>query len=142
MTSVAIHSSGETYEAIVGPGLLDNAGSTIAKKIGQRPCAIISDTNAASLFADRAKQSLKAAGFDPILITIPAGEQSKTLEQAGTVSDEMIAAGLDRQSFVVGLGGGVVGGARVGDAGGCRQFLDPALQIGRSDRTGQRMSRE
>src|SRR5439155_15223800 len=33
----------------------------------------------------------------------------KTLAQAGRICDQMIAAGLDRQSFVVGLGGGVIG---------------------------------
>lgn len=44
-----------------------------------------------------------------MLITIPSGEQSKTLEQAGAVCEEMLRAGLDRQSFVIGLGGGVVG---------------------------------
>src|SRR5213076_2569991 len=43
------------------------------------------------------------------VITIPAGEKSKTLKQAGAVCDEMIAAGFDRQSFVIGLGGGMVG---------------------------------
>ena len=72
-------------------------------------CAIISDSNVAPLFADRVKKSLASAGFRPTLITIPAGEKSKTLEQAGAICDRMIAAGLDRQSFVVGLGGGMIG---------------------------------
>jgi 3-dehydroquinate synthase len=45
----------------------------------------------------------------PTLITIPAGEKSKTLKQAGAICEQMIAAGLDRQSFVIGLGGGVIG---------------------------------
>ena len=72
-------------------------------------CAIISDSNVAPLFADRVKKSLTSAGFRPTLITIPAGEKSKTLEQAGAICDQMIAAGLDRQSFVVGLGGGMIG---------------------------------
>jgi 3-dehydroquinate synthase len=44
-----------------------------------------------------------------MLITIPVGEKSKTLEQAGAICDQMIAAGLDRESFVIGLGGGVIG---------------------------------
>ena len=72
-------------------------------------CAIISDSNVAPLFADRVKKSLASAGFRPTLITIPAGEKSKTLKQAGAICDRMIAAGLDRQSFVVGLGGGMIG---------------------------------
>jgi len=55
------------------------------------------------------KQSLISTGFRPTVITIPAGEKSKTLEQAGAICDRMIAAGLDRQSFVIGLGGGMVG---------------------------------
>src|SRR4029077_868946 len=36
-------------------------------------------------------------------------EKSKTLKQAGAICDQMIAARLDRQSFVIGLGGGVIG---------------------------------
>jgi 3-dehydroquinate synthase len=44
-----------------------------------------------------------------MLITIPAGEKSKSLEQAGAICERMVAAGLDRSSFVVALGGGVVG---------------------------------
>src|SRR5207253_44461 len=72
-------------------------------------CAIISDSHVAPLFANRVKKSLVTVGLRPTLITIPAGEKSKTLQQAGAICDQMIAAGLDRQSFVVGLGGGVVG---------------------------------
>jgi 3-dehydroquinate synthase len=72
-------------------------------------CAIISDTSVAPLFGARVQTGLTNAGFEPVLITIPAGEQSKTLEQVGKICDEMIAARLDRQSFVIGLGGGVIG---------------------------------
>jgi 3-dehydroquinate synthase len=72
-------------------------------------CAVISDSNVAPLFADRVVESLASAAFRPTLITIPAGEKSKTLERAGAICDRMIAAGLDRQSFLVGLGGGMIG---------------------------------
>src|SRR5262245_4445929 len=71
-------------------------------------CAIISDSNVAPLFADEVKKSLRTAGIRPTLIVIPAGEKSKTLRQAGTICHQMIAVGLDRQSFVVGLGGGMI----------------------------------
>jgi len=81
----------------------------VDKYLPRKTCAIISDTNVAPLFANRIEESLASAGFQPLLITIPAGEKSKTLEQVGAVCDRMIAAGLDRQSFVVGLGGGVIG---------------------------------
>jgi 3-dehydroquinate synthase len=94
---------------LIGKHLLPQTGKRCQALGLFGQCAIVSDTNVAGLLAGRVKQSLTSAGFRPILITIPAGEKSKTLEQAGAICDQMIAAGLDRQSFVIGLGGGVVG---------------------------------
>jgi 3-dehydroquinate synthase len=99
----------ERYRALIGEGLLKRLGPCARKHLRGKTCAIITDSNIAPLLAGRAKRSLTSAGFKPTLITIPAGEKSKTLTQAGTICKQMIAAGLDRQSFVIGLGGGVVG---------------------------------
>jgi 3-dehydroquinate synthase len=109
VTRVTIRAGNHSYDAFVGSNLLNDIGSTIPTTLHGPRCAIISDANVAPLFADRVKQSLTSAGFQPAFITIPAGEQSKTLEQAGAICDQMTAAGSDRQSFVVGLGGGVIG---------------------------------
>jgi 3-dehydroquinate synthase len=94
---------------LTGQGLLQQIGKHLRKFLPRRTCVIITDNNVQPLFALRVKRSLTSAGFEPTLITIPAGEKSKTLEQAGAICDQMIAAGLDRQSFVIGLGGGVIG---------------------------------
>ena len=94
---------------VVDSGLMARLGNSTRKFLRRKTCAIISDSNVAPLFADRVKKSLTLAGVRPILITIPAGEKSKTLNRAGTICDRMIVAGLDRQSFVVGLGGGMIG---------------------------------
>jgi len=96
-------------DVLVGARLLREIGERCAAKQLQTRCAVISDENVAAHFADRVQRSLKGSGFQTMLIAIPAGEQSKTLEQVGAICDQMIAAGLDRQSFVVGLGGGVIG---------------------------------
>jgi 3-dehydroquinate synthase len=106
---VEVRGSLHHYDVLIESGLLDCVGDVIKKQLGDLHCAIISDTNVAPLFGDRVKRSLTAAGLQPELITIPAGEKSKTLEQAGAICDQMIAAGLDRKSFVIGLGGGVIG---------------------------------
>jgi 3-dehydroquinate synthase len=93
----------------IGAALLARTGELIREILVGPHCAIISDSNVAPLFGDHVKQRLASSGFQPVLITVPAGETSKTLEQVGAICDQMIGAGLDRQSFVIGLGGGMVG---------------------------------
>jgi 3-dehydroquinate synthase len=99
----------DRYPVLLDTGMLDHAGECARKALSGATCVVISDRNVAQLFAGRVKRSLASAGFRPTLITIPAGEKSKTLQQTGTICDQMIAAGLNRQSFVVGLGGGMIG---------------------------------
>ena len=97
------------YHALIGERLLDEIGER-CRTIGfSGRCAIISDINVAALVGQQVINSLTRADFRPMLITIPAGEKSKTLEQAAAICDQMTAAKLDRQSFVIGLGGGVIG---------------------------------
>jgi 3-dehydroquinate synthase len=94
---------------LIGERLLPQTGDKCRTLGLLGRCAIISDSNVAQLFAACVNKSLVSSGFRPILITIPAGERSKTLEQAGAICDRMIAVGLDRKSFVIGLGGGMIG---------------------------------
>jgi len=106
---VETHGAAPSYPALVGSGLIASTGEEVAKRLRSSRCAVISDTNIAPLLADRVKQSLTSSGFQPTFITIPAGEKSKTLGQAGAICDQMITTRLNRQSFIVGLGGGVIG---------------------------------
>jgi 3-dehydroquinate synthase len=97
------------YRVLIAEGLLQQLGARVRQHLPCQTCAIVTDSIVAPLFGDRAKQRLTSAGFKPTLITIPAGEKSKTLKRAGAICDKMIAAGLDGQSFVIGLGGGMIG---------------------------------
>ena len=109
MISVEVRAGPRRYDVLIESGLLASAAEFVKKRLHGPRCALISDSNIASLFSERIKQSLLSAGFQPTPVTIPAGEQSKTLEQVGAICDQLIVAGLDRESFVIGLGGGVIG---------------------------------
>lgn len=97
------------YEILIGEALLERAGE-LAAKIA-RPChsIIITDDRVALLHGERLLTSLKAAGFNPHLLAVPAGESSKSMEVAAGLCDRLIELGLDRKSAVFALGGGVVG---------------------------------
>src|SRR5881398_3168595 len=101
--------AGYQYPALVGSGIVEQIGEQVRKHVARKTCVIISDSNVAAVLGQRIEKSLLAAAVQPTLITIRAGEKSKTLQQAGAICDQMTAAGLDRQSFVIGLGGGVIG---------------------------------
>jgi 3-dehydroquinate synthase len=94
---------------LIGKQLLPRTGKRCQAFAPSGQCFLISDSNVAPLFADGVKKSLIGAGIRPTLITIPAGEKSKTLKQVGAICDQMNTAGIDRKSFVVGLGGGMIG---------------------------------
>lgn len=71
--------------------------------------AIVTDANVAPHYADCARRSLEEAGYDCSVHIIDAGEASKNLAELGRLASELVAAGHDRGSFIVALGGGVVG---------------------------------
>jgi shikimate kinase / 3-dehydroquinate synthase len=54
-------------------------------------------------------QSLMLSGFDVVPLKVPAGEESKTLEMAGVLSEQLVQGGLERSGVIVALGGGVIG---------------------------------
>lgn len=109
MTPIRINAGNQSYEAVVGSRLLEKAGTLLPPGLRESPCAIVSDENVALLFAARVLGSLTSVGCQPALITIPPGEKSKTLKEAEAICHRMSEAALDRSSFVVALGGGMVG---------------------------------
>jgi 3-dehydroquinate synthase len=100
----------DSHPVHVGSGILDRVGD-LARDAGLKPgrAALIVDSNVAKLYAGRVSAALKAAGFDAVVIEIPAGEASKSLEMLATLYDRMTEAELDRQSVIFALGGGVTG---------------------------------
>ena len=97
------------YGVWIGDGLLAHCGEKIRPFHAGGKVAVVTDSNVAVIYAGVVLESLRAAGFEPTLITVEAGESSKRMEVAAQVADAMIAAGLDRRSLLVALGGGVVG---------------------------------
>jgi 3-dehydroquinate synthase len=106
---VPVDIPGRSCRVLVGSGLLGRTGS-LAQESGLRgSCAVITDENVGRLHGDAVLKSLEDAGYRAHLLAVPAGEQSKSMSAAENLCDRMVAAGLDRSSFVVALGGGVVG---------------------------------
>jgi 3-dehydroquinate synthase len=109
VTSVEVKSARHSYPVLIAPGLLGDAGRMLKERLPTGRCAIVSDTHVGPLFAGALAKNLRSADYEAKLFTLPAGEDSKNLQHAGELCEQMLGAGLDRESFVIGLGGGVIG---------------------------------
>ena len=109
MNAVSVQTGDAAYDAVVGENLLAEIGGMLRGLLRGPRCAVVVDANTARLFAEPVNEGVRAAGFEPALIKVPAGEVAKSLTQTGRLCDEMTAAGLDRSSFVIAVGGGVIG---------------------------------
>jgi 3-dehydroquinate synthase len=109
MRTVDVSLGLRSYPIFIGGNLLPRLGQQCAKLGLGRRCAIISDANVARRYAKIAMASLRAAGFEPVLVTVPAGETSKSLKAVQMCCDQLARHRLERKSFIVALGGGVVG---------------------------------
>lgn len=98
-----------SYEIRIGSGLLARLGRECAQLGLGRRCAIISDSRVSKHFGHTAVRSLQRVGFGAVLIEVPAGERSKSLNMVRRCSDELARHRMERSSFIVALGGGVVG---------------------------------
>jgi len=108
--TVHVNLAERSYDVLVGGGILHSIGEQLKKHFqpGSKG-VVVTDSTVGPLYADRVLASLKSTGFNAGLITVPAGETSKCLAQVGDISRQMIRAQLDRGSFLIALGGGVVG---------------------------------
>ncbi len=93
------------YEIFIEPGLLDRIPERVTGiGLGER-IIVATNTTLAPLYGERLAASLPNA----TVVTMPDGEQYKTLDTVAQLYADFAAAGLDRVGTVIALGGGVVG---------------------------------
>lgn len=109
MRTVKVSLGERSHSIHIGTGLLNQLGSQCARlKVSQR-CAVITDEIVAKKYRHPAIESLHVAGFQPIVITLKAGEKSKSLKNVQACYNQLAAHRLERNSLIIALGGGVVG---------------------------------
>lgn len=80
--------------------LVGESLSNVNKYLPHENVVIITDENVHRLYKDKFP--------DYPVITIGTGEKIKTLDSVAEITDELIRLGVDRGSFILGIGGGVV----------------------------------
>ena len=109
METLHVHLGARSYDICNEPGLLDRCGALAAPLLHGKRCFVVTDSNVAPLYGQRVLDSLRDAGLEPRLLTVPAGEASKSPAMLAELWEQLAAGGVTRADSIVALGGGVVG---------------------------------
>ena len=112
MKSITVHiasQSSSSYDIVIGANLADRVALMIAKDHRAPVTVVVTDENVAPLYGAPLAESLSGTGRKVETVIIPAGESAKNIDTVMTVVRGLLAAGADRTSLVVAVGGGVVG---------------------------------
>jgi 3-dehydroquinate synthase len=109
VSELTVNLADYSYEILIGSGILPSLGMRCAAVGLSSRVAIITNPKVNALYGSVVRNSLAEAGCNVTVIEIPDGEVYKNAETLAQVYDALIEGGLDRKSFIVALGGGVVG---------------------------------
>src|SRR5690606_2393576 len=109
MARVSVRLSERSYEIEISGGVLAQAGAIIASRMRVSHAVVITDRNVDNPYAQAVEASLRAAGARTDRLVVEAGEPSKSVASADSLWNALLAAGADRKTVVVAVGGGVVG---------------------------------
>jgi 3-dehydroquinate synthase len=108
MEAIRVELGERSYEICIGPGILPQLGERLREFHFSR-VALVSNPTVYALYGNTLLDSLRKAGFDAAVVTIPDGEEYKELLWAYHIYGELLKHRLDRSSALIALGGGVIG---------------------------------
>ncbi len=98
-----------SYDVLIAEGGIEHLGEYLQKISIKGKVAVVTNPKIDRLYGERVRTSLQAAGFDPLMIHVPAGERYKTPRQIGKIYDQLISNRFERSDTLIALGGGVIG---------------------------------
>jgi 3-dehydroquinate synthase len=109
MNTVGVNLGPRSYEIEIGAGNLFAVGQFVADRCRLTHAVVIADGNVRESHAASVAASLAAAGARVDVLEVKPGEASKSVAEAARLWEALLAAGADRKTAVVAVGGGVVG---------------------------------
>ena len=98
-----------SYDILIDKNLLNKIPTILKKEKLANRYLIITDNNIQKLFGNKLLKKLKNKNLKVDLISFKAGEQSKNISTYAQLIESTHKLGLDRNSAIIALGGGVVG---------------------------------
>lgn len=108
LAPITVELGARSYQIHVAESF-DGLAGVLAPLVRGRRAAIVSNPIVWPLYGEAVRGAVAAAGGEGVSVLLPDGEEHKTLGVFARLMEDCVAAGLDRGSVIIGLGGGVVG---------------------------------
>ena len=125
MKTLTIKTKQKIYPVYIGQHILSDT-ALLKKHLSSHQVLIVTNKTIASHYLEKLKQNLKAYQVESL--TLPDGEQFKTLDHLKLIFDKLIEHHFKRDATLIALGGGVIGDM-TGFAASCYQRGMPFIQI-------------
>lgn len=106
---VPVELSERSYNIEVASGTLGDGARQLVDLCDPEHVVVITDSNVGPIYLPSLKQGMAELRIRHDVFTVPAGENSKSIERLNELWEELLQCRTDRSSIVVALGGGVVG---------------------------------
>ena len=109
MVRVTVPIAERSYDVVIGAGVLDDANRHLPSLPGATRAFVVADRGVAERWFERLSRALSERDLASMLLTVPSGEDAKTLDVYGTILHQLATQEAHRGDVVVALGGGAVG---------------------------------
>jgi len=109
MRRVAVGLGARSYEILIGPGLIGEAGAHIGPLLPRPYTAIVTDATVAQLHLPALQRGLAAAGIETEAILLPPGEATKSMSELNRLVERLLQLKIERDDLILAFGGGVIG---------------------------------
>jgi 3-dehydroquinate synthase len=107
--TVHVDLGARSYDVLIGPDLVHEAGALIAPLLPRPRVVVVSDETVAGLHLETLRAGLASAGVSMEALVLPAGEATKGWPQFTRCVEWLLDQKVERRDVVIAFGGGVIG---------------------------------
>lgn len=104
---ITVNLANRSYPIILGESDISTFPELYRLRFGKRRCAIVTDANLSGIYPAAIAQWKRELGCTEI--SIPVGDDQKSIDNWQFILDELFYQRLDRKAVVIAFGGGVIG---------------------------------
>jgi 3-dehydroquinate synthase len=109
MQKITVDLAERSYPIYIGTGILRDIARHVPEEKFTEEIFIITDDHVRALYGEDILRAFACLSRTPSVISVPPGEQSKSIDVLNDIYTTLIRSGATRKAAVVAFGGGVVG---------------------------------